>query len=122
MSLHSCDALVVTCIDFRFQHFIDGWIKDRHLPATFDRVALAGGVFNWEVIENQVDISKRLHNIHKVVLMNHEDCGAYGEAGTHERHEADLKAAALKLKKKYPELTVETYLIHLTGDFRQIEA
>jgi carbonic anhydrase len=122
MSSHNCDALVVTCIDFRFQHFINDWIRDKHLPKTFDRVALAGGVFNWEVIENQVDISKRLHNIHTVILMNHEDCGAYGEAGTHARHEADLKAAAATLRKKYPEIKVVTYLIQLSGDFTQIEA
>lgn len=120
MSLHSCDALVVTCIDFRFQKYINDWIESNIGSGKFDRVALAGGVFNFEVISGQVDVSKRLHDIKKVVLMNHEDCGAYGELGTMERLSADLNKAGQAIKEKYPEVEVELYVIQLDGQFTKV--
>ncbi|MBI3486422.1 hypothetical protein HY025_05805 [Candidatus Daviesbacteria bacterium] len=118
--MHSCEGLVVTCIDFRFQDFINQWIAKYFQPKTFDRVALAGGVKDFENIFKQIEISKRLHDIHKIVLVNHEDCGAYGEEGTPEKHAEDLKTAADKIKEKYPDIAVETYYLHLDGNFEEI--
>lgn len=120
MSDHSCEAVVVTCIDFRFQEFIKNWTSKNFAPKSFDRVAIAGGVFDLEYILKQVDISERLHHIKKVVLVNHEDCGAYGETGTKENHTQDLKNAAAKIKEIYPDLEVQVYYLHLDGIFEQI--
>lgn len=117
MSDHGCEAVVVTCIDFRFQEFINNWIAQNFAPKTFDRVAIAGGVFDFDYISKQVEISKRLHHIKKVVLINHEDCGAYGETGTPEKHAEDLNHAAAKITEQYPDLEVETYYLHLDGTF-----
>lgn len=117
---HSCEATIVTCIDFRFQEYINNWIAENFSPKTFDRVAIAGGVFDLDYVSKQVEISKRLHHIKKVVLINHEDCGAYGETGTAEKHAEDLKNAAEKIKQQYPDLEVETYYLHLDGTFEQI--
>ncbi len=114
--MHTTDAVVVTCIDFRFQDYIIKWIEE-NLPKGHDRVALAGGVKNLEAIFEQVEVSKRLHDIKQVVLINHEDCGAYGEAGTPEKHAEDLKAAAGKIKQEYPDLQVKTFFLHLDGTF-----
>lgn len=117
---HNCDTLIATCIDFRFQKYINDWIAENFQPKTFDRVAIAGGVFDFDYILKQVEISQRLHHIHKVVLINHEDCGAYGETGTAEKHSEDLQNAAEKIKKECPELEVVTYYFQLDGDFKQI--
>lgn len=117
MSDHNCEAVIVTCIDFRFQQYINEWISNNFEPRSFDRVAVAGGVKNQEGILKQVEISKRLHHIKKVVLINHEDCGAYGETDTAEKHAEDLKNAAVKIKNQYPDLEVETYYLHLDGTF-----
>jgi len=115
MSDHNCDALIVTCIDFRFQKYINNWITKNFQPKTFDRVAIAGGVFDLDYVLKQTEISHRLHHIHKVILINHEDCGAYGEVGTAEKHSEDLKSACEEIKKDYPELKVEGYYLHLDG-------
>jgi len=120
MSNHTCDALIATCIDFRFQEDINKFISENFAPKTYDRVSLAGGVFDFEYVLKQVSISKRLHQINKVILVNHEDCGAYGEAGTAEKHSEDLKNAAEKIKGQYPDLEVNTYYLHLDGTFEQI--
>ena len=81
---------------------------------------MAGGMNNLEIILGQIDISVKLHHIQKVVLINHEDCGAYGEAGTSQKHSEDLKTAKAKIKAIYPDLEVETYYLHLDGTFEQI--
>lgn len=120
MSDHGCEAVIVTCIDFRFQEYINNWISEKFSLKTFDRVAIAGGVFDFDYVAKQIEISKRLHHIKKAVLINHEDCGAYGEAGTAEKHSEDLKNAALKIKDQYPDLEVETYYLHLDGTFESI--
>ncbi len=120
MSDHNCEAIIITCIDFRFQEFINKWVSENFSPRSFDRVAIAGGVFDFDYVLKQVGISKRLHHINKVVLINHEDCGAYGETGTPEKHAEDLKNAAAKIKAQYPDLEVETYYLHLNGTFESI--
>lgn len=121
MGDHHCEAIVVTCIDFRLQEAINRWISQNFKPHTYDRVALAGGVKNLETILDQIEIALRLHHIKKMVLINHEDCGAYGEAETAEKHAEDLKAAKAKVKEVYPDLEVETYYLHLDGTFEPID-
>ena len=105
-------------MDFRLQEAINKWISEHFQPKTFDRVALAGGVKEFNTILNQIDISVRLHRIKKVVLVNHEDCGAYGKEGTPEKHIEDLKAAKDQIRRLYPNLRVETYYLYLDGTFK----
>lgn len=121
MNSHEAEAVIVTCIDLRFQDSINKWIEQNFKPGTFDRVALAGGVFDFESVEKQVGISCRLHHTKKAVFMNHENCGAYGEAGTAEKHAEDLRNAGEKIKELYPELKVEGYYLHLNdGTFEMV--
>lgn len=117
---HHCSAIVVTCIDFRFQKFIEEWMNKTLGEGQYDRVAWAGGVFDLAGILKQIEISNRLHGIKKVILVNHEDCGAYGEAGTPKRHAADLSDVAAKIMALYPHLSVETYYLHLDGTFEKV--
>ena len=121
MNNHDCEAVIVTCIDFRFQEYINNWILEGFQPKTFDRVAFAGGVKSLDIIMDQIEISHRLHHIKKVVLINHEDCGAYGDppAGGAEKHTEDLKNAASQIKQRYSDLAVETYYLHLDGTFEK---
>ena len=60
---HQAETLIATCIDFRLQEAINNWISQNFTHKSFDRVALAGGVKNLEVILNQIDIAYRLHHI-----------------------------------------------------------
>lgn len=113
--MHTCSSIVITCIDFRIQPFVEDWAKERFGGKNYDRVAWAGGVKDFSSILKQIDLSVKLHNINKVILMNHEDCGAYGELGTEEKHCRDLLVVASAVKSKYPNLTVETYYMKLDG-------
>jgi carbonic anhydrase len=115
MTKHVCKAIVVHCIDFRLQKSINDWLQRKFSLNDYDRLSLAGGVFDLEYVLKQVGISRRLHEIKTVVLINHEDCGAYGAEGNPERHAADLHKAEQRIKKEFPGLEVELYYMHLTG-------
>jgi carbonic anhydrase len=115
MAGHVTDAIVVHCIDFRFQKYLDPWLHEHFGHDNYDRVSLAGGVFDFYTILKQIEISDRLHKIKKVILVNHEDCGAYGDQGTPERHARDLHEAERKIEALFPHLDVEIYYMHLTG-------
>lgn len=120
MVLHVCDAIVVSCIDFRLQKYIRDWLDARMSAKTFDYVGFAGGSKDIETILKQIAISVRLHHIKQVVLMNHEDCGAYGAEGNPKRHELDLRKAKAAILAVYPELQVDLYYLHLDGAFEEI--
>lgn len=117
---HNAQAIVITCIDFRFQEYIQEFLETNFQPKTFDRVAWAGGIKNLDQVLGQIDIAVKLHQIKKVILVNHEDCGAYGAQGTIEKHTQDLKAAKEKVLETYPDLEVETYYLLLDGTFEPI--
>jgi len=91
--MHTCDAIVICCIDFRFQKFIRRWTNKNLKGKTFDLVGFAGATKNLKTVLKQIDISVRLHHIEKVILIHHEECGAYGEESTPGRHAKDLKKA-----------------------------
>jgi carbonic anhydrase len=115
MTEHTCQAIVIHCIDFRLQKSLNDWLGRRFGLSDYDRVSLAGGVFDFYTILRQVEISDRLHKIKKVILINHEDCGAYGDEGIPERHAHDLREAERKIEALFPHLDVEIYYMHLTG-------
>jgi carbonic anhydrase len=118
---HSCEAIVVMCMDFRFQSSFDKWLQKNLGHGNYDRVGFAGGVKSWEIIFSQIEISRRLHQIKKVVLINHEDCGAYGAEGSPERHAKDLKEARKKVNKAFPDLQVMLYYSKLNGDMETVK-
>lgn len=120
MSDHFCEAVIVSCIDFRFQEYVENWARQNFGSKNYDRVAWAGGVKSLDQILSQIEISQRLHHIKKVVLINHEDCGAYGQEDMPQKHARDLTNAKNKIKEQFPNLEVETYYLHLDGAFENI--
>ncbi|MBP6994167.1 hypothetical protein KBB12_02910 [Candidatus Woesebacteria bacterium] len=120
MSTHTCDALVVCCIDFRFQKFIQKWLSTHMKKKTYDLVGFAGSTKSLPTIMKQVKISKSLHHITQVVLIHHEECGAYGAESTPKRHAEDLNKAKKRVLRLYPDLQVDLYYLHLDGEFERV--
>jgi len=88
---------------------------------TYDSVGFAGSTKDLKTIINQLDISVRLHHIHQVVLIHHEDCGAYGKESTHDRHVLDLHKARTVINALHPDLQVDLYYLHLDGRFELVK-
>ena len=116
-----CDALVVHCMDYRLQKFLQPWITVRFGYDNFDIIALAGAVHDYEMVLKYVQLAVQIHSVETVCLINHEDCRAYGRDGTYKRHRQDLLSTATKIKALFPILKVETFYLHLNGTFEPIE-
>ncbi len=121
MSDHKAEAIVITCIDFRFQEYINDWLSQNLAPKTYDRGAFAGAAKNLDTILSQIEVANRLHHIKKAILINHEDCGAYGDQGHIDHHVKDLHHASKTIRTRFPNLKVETYYLHLDGNFEPIQ-
>ena len=116
---HHCQAIIIHCIDFRFQDHLTDWTKN--LKGGFDRLSIAGAVKDLPYVISQIDISYRLHHVKEVYLINHEDCGAYGIEGTFKKHKEDLIRAKKAIKDKYPELSVFLLYLKLDGSFLKVD-
>lgn len=116
-----CDALVVHCMDYRLQKFLQPWIADRFGDDNFDIISLAGSVHDYEMVLKYVQLAVQIHSIETVCLINHEDCRAYGRDGTYKRHRHDLLDTREKIRVLFALLKVETFYLHLDGTFEPIE-
>src|SRR3989338_6428391 len=114
---HSCQAIVVSCMDFRLRKHLREWTLKMLDQEGFDRLALAGGVKNLPFVLEQIALSVKLHHIDEVYLINHEDCGAYGKEGTFAQHKKDLKFAKKIIRQKFPKLKITLYYLKLDGEF-----
>lgn len=126
---HTCATLILHCIDFRFGKEIKKYLEQRDLLGNCDIVAVAGVAKNIaspavendrEFVVRQIDISKKLHDIKEVIVMNHTDCGAYGgraafasEEEEKMRHIADMQKAQEIIRAKHSDCTVTTVLAHI---------
>ncbi|HEX9330712.1 MAG TPA: carbonic anhydrase [Anaerolineales bacterium] len=116
-----CDALVVHCMDYRLQKFLQPWITVRFGYDNFDIISLAGSVHDYEMVLKYVQLAVQIHRIKTVCLINHEDCRAYGRDGTYKRHRHDLLETYSKIQVLFPQLQVETFYLHLDGTFELIQ-
>ena len=126
---HVCTTIIFHCIDFRFGSDIKTFLEKQNLLGDVDIVSIAGVSKNLvapskptdaEFVMRQLDISKRLHDVCKVILMNHTDCGAYGGRKAfasmeeeEKKHRQDMEEARKMILEKYPDLEVQTVLAHI---------
>lgn len=129
---HACSTMILHCMDFRFGSAIRGELERRGILDDCDIVSIAGAgkclvsdePKSWHDCSLQmVDLSKKLHGIQKLIIMNHTDCGAYGGREAFEsdeaetaKHKADLAKAAEVVKTRHPDLEVETVLANIIPD------
>jgi len=116
----TCEVLVVHCMDYRLQKYLNDWLDKNTGIGNYDRVVIAGGVLDIYPVLKHVELAVRLHKIRKVILVNHEDCLAYGPVGMFERHRADLTEAERKIHALHMNLIVDKYYLKLDGAFEQV--
>lgn len=128
-------ALVLSCIDFRFVDFEQDFLhKNQNLAGEYDLLTLAGASlalsdFSSDSVNQtfweELELSVSLHKINKVIILDHQDCGAYAQeidaklsenpAKEIELHTKYLNQANRLIKKRYPDLQVELYFVQLDG-------
>jgi len=124
-------AMVLSCMDPRFQPIVYNYLKKKKLIGKYSAFTIAGSAIGvtaskfkkWhKTFWDNIDTSIKLHKIKKLIVINHRDCGAAkiinGKKEFNRANETKIhKNSFLKLKKlfrkKYPQLTIELKLISL---------
>lgn len=133
------EALLLSCMDFRLMDDVERYMAGRGLRDKYDHIVLAGAALGavtdrypaWnKTFWDHVGLAVDLHHIHKVIVMDHRDCGAYkvilGEdfaknpAKEKNVHSEKLKQLATLIKTQHPKLEVELLLMSLDGKVESI--
>jgi hypothetical protein len=127
---HKAQAVVQTCIDFRFRQALNDFLENELSLYQIDIKSDGGGVKKIveegpvrEWIFANYQIAFDLHGVDRVILINHQDCGAYGGSKAHENlekelesHELQLRHAVSIVRAKFPEKEIEAYLALIDDD------
>jgi carbonic anhydrase len=125
LEVYTADACVITCFDARFDLAIRKFLKRRGI-AVYDHVKIPGSVKPWaapdtdadaDVLLRAVRTSIRLHKPRRLVIVAHNDCGAYPGVAP-EVVAADASRAAVFLRTAEPSLDVESYFADFDGIYR----
>ena len=133
------EAMVLGCIDPRLQAPVAKYTAGRGLTGKYSQFVIAGasiGVVaepfkDWhKAFWDNLATSIQLHNIKKVIAINHRDCGAakiaYGDAAVaNEKAETETHRKALaefrkQVGERQPKLGVETGLMAINGKFERL--
>ena len=134
-NIHSCEAVVLSCIDFRFWKETAEFVETELGIKNFDFPSLPGAakaindcLNDEDVAMKCIDVPCMLHHAKKIVIVNHEDCGAYGGSAKFQSaeeeqkfHESELKKAKEKISQKYPEKEYILVYAKLTESKENIE-
>lgn len=135
-NIHHCEAVVLTCIDFRFWRETLEYAEKELGIKNFDFPSLPGAAkalndckSDQEIAMKCISVPRDLHQAKKLVLVNHQDCGAYGgsqvfngdEAAEENFHLEELKKAKEKVAVKYPDLPIILLYAKLADNGEKIE-
>lgn len=112
------DVLVIHCADPRFQNAYRS-VVDK-LGAYHDLIVAPGAskavVEDEKLVEN-VKLLESLHHFEKVHIMDHIQCGAFGEIEDElKAHASMLSLAAKKIKAQLPHLDIVHHLLGEKGE------
>ncbi len=128
------DALVVTCIDYRLVDDAVKFFDGLNMKNKYDQVSLAGAALAGvspafpsanAAFWDQLAIAKKLHDVQKLIVLDHRDCGAYkvafGDKFAAEppaeaaQHKSVMMEVQAKLTREFPSLGFDGYLMSLDG-------
>jgi carbonic anhydrase len=129
------EAMLLSCIDPRIIDPVHNYMTARGLDGRYSQFTIAGAAIgveaeafaSWhQTFWDNLATSIALHRIRKVIAIDHRDCGAariaYGPESIHEAsaetdtHRRVLTAFRQDVRRRHPELSVETGLMALDGN------
>ena len=124
-------AMVLSCMDPRFQPIIYNYLKKKKLNGKYSAFTIAGSAIGitankfkkWhKAFWDNFETSIKLHQIKKLIVINHRDCGAakiiigkkeFSKINETRVHKHSFQKIKKIFKKKYPKLKIELKLISL---------
>tara|TARA_B100001248_G_scaffold215876_1_gene170709 strand:+ start:67 stop:462 length:396 start_codon:yes stop_codon:yes gene_type:complete len=131
--------MVLSCIDPRFQPIVYNYLKKKKLNGKYSFFTIAGSAIGvtankfkrWhKVFWDNFETSVKLHNIKKLIVINHRDCGAvkiindkkdFSSINETKVHKNSFKKIKKIFKKKYPKLKIELKLISLNKKIQNLK-
>jgi carbonic anhydrase len=125
--VHSADAAVVFCMDFRFQKETQEFIQKELGVNNFDLIAIPGAgqaiIAGSDLAWKAIAVANDLHHVKKIVVIHHQDCGAYGGSskfdGDEEAelnfHKSELENTKKAITAKYPQLDIRLVFAKLVN-------
>ena len=128
---HHCSSSLINCMDFRLQPAIREYLVERGIADNCDIISVAGAAKSIahgesgaeDHLYQMIEVSKNLHQVTRLIIMHHMDCGAYGGHGSFSSLEdervsqiADMHTAKEKIEKKYSGLDIELLLADIDDD------
>lgn len=137
-SAHHCPAVVLSCMDFRapgrkIEEVIATVYAEDDAVVPFDEIRIAGAAkaindgAHADLILDSIMTAVDKHDVARVIIINHHDCGAYGGASRFESddeerrfHAEELKKAGVKVREYLTsagkgEVVVDCIFISATG-------
>ena len=132
-------AMVLSCMDPRFQPKIFNYLKKRKLTGKYSAFTIAGAAVGvthtkfkkWHrVFFENLSASIQLHKINKLIVINHQDCGAAKIANPKKEfnnkvetdiHKVSFKKLKSNLRKKFPKLKVEFNVMALNNSIKKFK-
>jgi len=128
------EAMILACIDPRFQEPVFTYAQKNGLVGKYSQFVIAGAAVgvvapkfaDWhKAFWDNLAATIQLHNIKRVIAIDHRDCGAvkiaYGDGSIatpdkeNETHRKVLAEFRKEVAKRQPKLAVETGLMALDG-------
>ena len=125
--------MVLSCMDPRFQPIVFNHLKKKKLTSKYSSFTIAGSAIgvtanefkNWhKTFWDNFKASVKLHNIKRLIVINHRDCGAakivngkkeFSNINETKIHKNSFQKIKKIFKKKYPKLVIEFKIISLNG-------
>ena len=130
-------AMVLSCIDPRFQTIVFNYLKKRNLNGKYSSFTIAGSAIGvtapkfkkWhETFWNNLETSINLHKITKLIVINHRDCGVAkilnGKKKFNVQNESLINKKSFNkikktLKKRHKKLKIEMILVSLNKEIKK---
>ena len=125
------EAMVLSCIDPRFQPKVFKYLKTKKLTGKYSSFTIAGAAIGvthrkfkkWHsTFLDNLSTSIKLHNIKKLIVINHSDCGAakivngkkkFNYSIENKIHKDSFKKIKKILSKKFPKLNLNFKILSL---------
>ena len=125
--------MVLSCIDPRFQPIVYNYLRKKKLSGKYSYFTIAGSAIGvtankfkrWhKIFWDNFETSVKLHNIKKLIVINHRDCGAakiinskkeFSDINETKLNKNSFQKIKKVFKKKYPKLSIELKIISLNS-------
>ena len=125
--------MVLSCIDPRFQPIVYNYLEKKRLNGKYSSFTIAGSAIGvtdsnfkrWhKVFWDNFGTSVKIHNIKKLIVINHRDCGVakimngkkqFSNINETKIHKNSFRKIKKMFKKKYPKLSIELKIISLNS-------